>query len=127
MTAAVMRGKITGLAMLAALSAGAPAPAQDADQLWGWCFGDATDDRTIQGCDAVIATGRGSQKQQAGAFYNRGVAHRNKGQLDLALRTTARPSGSTRRMPTFSTIAVSSSRVSAMSMPRSRITTRRSG
>jgi len=48
MTAAVLRGKIAGLAMLAALSAGAPALSQDADQLWGWCFGDAPDDRTIQ-------------------------------------------------------------------------------
>src|SRR5882762_4314446 len=86
MTAAVLRGKIAGLAMLAALSAGAPALSQDADQLWGWCFGDAPDDRTIQGCDAVIAASRGSQKQQAGAFYNRGVARRNKGQLDLALQ-----------------------------------------
>src|SRR5882762_4879616 len=115
MTAAVLRGKIAGLAMLAVLSGGAPALSQDADQLWGWCFGDAPDDRTIQGCDAVIATSRGSQKQQAGAFYNRGVAHRNK------------PSSSTRQMPTFSTIAASSCRVSAKSTRRSPITTRRSG
>ena len=86
MSGAVVRGKIAALAMLVALSPGTPALSQDADQLWGWCFGDASDDRTIQGCDAVIATRRGSQKQQAGAFYNRGVAHRNKGQLDLALQ-----------------------------------------
>ena len=127
MTAAVLRGKIAGLAMLAALSAAAPAPRPGCRPTVGLVFGDATDDRTIQGCDAVIATGRGSQKQRAGAFYNRGVAHRNKGQLDLALQDYGQAIRSTRRMPTFSTIAVSSSRVSARSMPRSRITMRRSG
>jgi tetratricopeptide (TPR) repeat protein len=65
---------------------GAPARAQDADQLWNWCFGDASDDLTIKGCDAVIGTKRGTAENQAGAYYNRGVAHRNKGQLQEALK-----------------------------------------
>ena len=127
MTAAAMCGKIAGLAMLAALSAGAPALSQDADELWGWCFGDATDDRTIQGCDAVIATSRGSQKQQAGAFYNRGVAHRNKGQLDLALQDYGQ---AIRLDPTDADIFYNRGIVlqsSAGSMPRSRTMTLRSG
>ena len=62
------------------------ARAQDADQLWTWCFGDASDDHTLQGCTAVIEARRGTAENQAGAYYNRGVAHRNKGQLEEALQ-----------------------------------------
>jgi tetratricopeptide (TPR) repeat protein len=72
--------------LLAVLAPVGPACAQDADTLWNWCFGDAPDDRTIQGCNAVIATKRGTDENQAGAYYNRGVAHRNKGQLQEALK-----------------------------------------
>jgi tetratricopeptide (TPR) repeat protein len=75
-----------GLLLLATLALAAPSQAQDADTLWSWCFGDATDDRTIQGCNAVIETKRGTAENQAGAYYNRGVAHRNKGQMQEALK-----------------------------------------
>ena len=53
--------------------------------MWGWCFGDVTDDRTIAGVTPSSPRAV-DRKQQAGAFYNRGVAHRNKGQLELALQ-----------------------------------------
>ena len=59
--------------------------AQDADQLWNWCFGQASDDLTLQGCAAVIDSKRGTAETQAGAYYHRGVAHRYKGQLEEAL------------------------------------------
>jgi tetratricopeptide (TPR) repeat protein len=72
--------------MLATLAIAAPARAQDAEQLWNWCFGNASDDQTIKGCDAVIGTRRGTAENQAGAYYNRAVARRNKGQLEQALQ-----------------------------------------
>jgi tetratricopeptide (TPR) repeat protein len=79
-------GSALVLAILTATPALVPSVrAQDADQLWNWCFGEANDDLTLQGCTAVIETKRGNTENQAGAYYSRGVAHRNKGQLEEAL------------------------------------------
>ena len=52
--------RIGSALVLAMLAIAAPARAQDADELWNWCFGNATDDQTIKGCDAVIGTKRGA-------------------------------------------------------------------
>lgn len=67
------------------LAAAAPAQAQSYRQFSQWCFGNATDAETIQGCDAVIRWARESTRDAAAAFYNRGIAYRNRGQLDRAL------------------------------------------
>ena len=63
--------RIGSALVLAMLAIAAPARAQDADELWNWCFGSASDDQTIKGCDAVISTKRGTADNQAGAYYNR--------------------------------------------------------
>ena len=42
----------------AGLSQTSTALAQTDDQFRKWCFGDATDDQTIQGCESVIKAGK---------------------------------------------------------------------
>jgi tetratricopeptide (TPR) repeat protein len=61
------------------------ATAQTYDQLKKWCYGDATDDQTIQGCNAVIKAGRATPANIATAFGNRGLAYNNKKQYDRAI------------------------------------------
>ena len=58
------------------------ATAQSYDQLHTWCFGDSTDDQTIQGCDAVIKL----DPNNASAFTARGIAYNAKGQHDRAIQ-----------------------------------------
>jgi len=67
------------------LAAAAPAEAQTYRQLSQWCFGQATDAETIKGCDAVIRWARESTRDAAAAFYNRGHAYRNQGELERAI------------------------------------------
>ena len=81
-----MRSKISVVSMLLVLWGSAPVTAQTYDQLSKWCYGDATDDQTIQGCDAVIKSGRETPQDQASAFNNRGFAYLNKGQYDRAIQ-----------------------------------------
>jgi lipoprotein NlpI len=58
------------------------ATAQSYDQLHTWCFGNSTDDQTIQGCDAVIKLNPNNDA----AFTSRGVGYDNKGQYDRAIQ-----------------------------------------
>jgi len=81
-----MRSKIGVVSMLLVLWGSAPVTAQTYDQLRKWCYGDATNDQTIQGCDAIIKSGRETPLMQAAAFSSRGVAYENKGQYDLAIQ-----------------------------------------
>jgi tetratricopeptide (TPR) repeat protein len=67
------------------LAAAAPVQAQSYRQLSQWCFGDASDAETIQGCDAVIRWARETTRDAAAAFYNRGIAYRNQGKFDRAI------------------------------------------
>lgn len=64
-----------------------PAPPQNYTELRRWCFDLAgTDDRhVIQGCDAVILSTRETPQDHAVAFFNRGFAHKNRGQHDRAI------------------------------------------
>ena len=63
----------------------APASAQSYQQFNRWCYGEATADQTIQGCDAVIRWARETPRDTGTAFYNRGLAFAAKGQLDRAI------------------------------------------
>ena len=64
----------------------ASAQAQNDQQLEKWCHDEnATDDQTIQGCSAVITSGRETGKKRAGLFYNRGLALLNKSQFGPAI------------------------------------------
>jgi tetratricopeptide (TPR) repeat protein len=64
---------------------GTTASAQDYTQLKAWCFVNGTDDQTIQGCNAVVTSGQLSSADKGNAIANRGLAYRQKGQLDRAL------------------------------------------
>jgi tetratricopeptide (TPR) repeat protein len=65
--------------------AGATAQAQDYEQHRKWCYEDSTDDETITGCDAVIASGRMKGDDLAAAYGARGYAYNRKGMYDRAL------------------------------------------
>jgi tetratricopeptide (TPR) repeat protein len=70
---------------LAALWAGLslPAPAR-ADKAWDACAGDDAD-KSIAGCTTVLKRGnKETKRDQARAYYNRGVAHFTKRDLDAA-------------------------------------------
>jgi tetratricopeptide (TPR) repeat protein len=62
------------------------ATAQTYDQLTKWCYGDATDDQSIQGCNAVIQSGKETKNDLAAAFNNRGLAYDNKKEYDRAIQ-----------------------------------------
>ena len=68
-----------------ALAGASAAHAQSYDQLSAWCFGDATDDQTIQGCDAVIAAGRAQGRDLAAAYGARAYAYNRKGDYARAM------------------------------------------
>ena len=85
------------LALLATM--GAAAQAQSYEQLERWCHDDnATDDQTIQGCSAVITSGRATGKDLFKAFYDRGLSFLNTNQFDRAIEdfyATAASKGTT--------------------------------
>src|ERR1700722_2251527 len=56
------------------------ATAQTLDQQWAWCR-DSFSDRLIRACSAVIRSGRQSPEDLARAFFNRGRALADEGQL----------------------------------------------
>jgi len=70
------------LVMMASSSA---ASAQGYNQLREWCFGDSTDDQTIQGCNAVVLSNQEPQQNKGDAIGNRALAYKHKGQLDRAM------------------------------------------
>jgi len=61
------------------------ARAQSYDQLSSWCYGESTDDQTIQGCDAVIASGRVQGNDLAAAYGARAYAYNRKGDYARAI------------------------------------------
>ncbi len=66
---------------------GSPACAQSFEQLKKWCSGvGVSDEQTIQGCDAVIRSGKQSPEDQAKAFYLRGDTYSGMGQIDRAIQ-----------------------------------------
>jgi tetratricopeptide (TPR) repeat protein len=83
MEAAMLR---TILAVVVIVFAGVSAArAQTYDQLSAWCYGDSTDDQTIQGCDAVIASGRAQGNDLAAAYGARAYAYNRKGDYARAM------------------------------------------
>ena len=72
-------------ALLAAMSTVTEADAQGYRQFNRWCYGEASPERTIQGCDAVIRWARETPRDTGTAFYNRGLALVARGQLDRAI------------------------------------------
>ena len=67
------------------LAFAAPLRAQDYDELKAWCYGDATNDRKIEGCTALIAAKQEAEEGMALAYYKRANAHSNKHETDPAL------------------------------------------
>src|SRR6266700_6026475 len=68
------------------LLAGAPALAQTPQER-GWCEGEdaVTVDQRIDGCSAVIKAARDKGDKLAGAFNNRAIGYRLKGEYDRAI------------------------------------------
>jgi tetratricopeptide (TPR) repeat protein len=64
-----------------ALMVVSPAAAQQS-QAQSWCYGNSTDVQTIAGCTLVIQSGRESL---ASAYFNRGIAYKNKSDFDRAI------------------------------------------
>jgi tetratricopeptide (TPR) repeat protein len=69
-----------------AMPAAMPAAAQIGREL-NWCFKGAKFSAAlrIRGCTAAIQSGRQSDANLATAYYNRGIAHAEQGQNDLAI------------------------------------------
>ena len=63
-------------------------PAVASSQEWTWCDGGAgiDVDRRIAGCTKIIKSGKETPEKLATAFNNRGNAHHNKGDYDLAVQ-----------------------------------------
>ncbi len=77
-----MRGILIGLA----LALVAPAAWAQTQQQRDWCYSPtATDDQTVDGCTALIQSGRQTTTNQAAAYHNRGYAYENKGLYDQAI------------------------------------------
>ena len=76
---------IVGAGMLLVVAGASAASAQTYKQLREWCYGDATDDQTIQGCNAVVLSNQETQSDKGDAIGNRGLAYKHKGQLDRAI------------------------------------------
>ena len=72
-------------ALMIVLAGASVARAQTYDQLSAWCYGDSTDDQTIQGCDAVISSGRVQGKDLAAAYGARAYAYNRKGDYARAI------------------------------------------
>jgi tetratricopeptide (TPR) repeat protein len=77
-----MREILIGLALALVAPAASAQTAQQRD----WCYSPtATDDQTIDGCTALIGSGRETTAGQAAAYNNRSGAYVNKGLLDQAI------------------------------------------
>jgi len=82
---AIGRG-IVAFALLG-MAASRTATAQTYDELRGWCFqGAKSQEQVLQGCDAVIRSGRESVDDLAVAQVRRGIALRRLGHPDRALQ-----------------------------------------
>lgn len=79
-----MIGRVLAVVVIALIGA-TTARAQSYDQLSSWCYGDSTDDQTIQGCDAVIASGRVQGNDLAAAYGARAYAYNRKGDYARAI------------------------------------------
>ncbi len=78
--------RLTALATVVAMVAVANAAmAQSRDQRWEWCQDVSHPDVAIDGCTALIQSGRENAATLPGILYNRGTAYYGKGQLDLAI------------------------------------------
>ena len=85
MTKNIATGTLLAAAILcAALMIVSPAAAQQS-QARTWCYGNSTDVETIAGCTLVILSGRESQRNLASAYFNRGIAYKNKADFDRAI------------------------------------------
>ena len=71
--------------IIAAVAIAGPGRAKSYDQFKKWCFDDATNDRKIAGCNAVIITNREPAEAMAAAYYKRGNAYSNKGNAERAI------------------------------------------
>jgi tetratricopeptide (TPR) repeat protein len=62
--------------------------AQETSEAWKWCEGrnGASADLVIKSCTTVIQSGRENTENLAVAFYNRGKAYADKGDLDRAIQ-----------------------------------------
>jgi tetratricopeptide (TPR) repeat protein len=81
-----MRSNVIVVSIVLSLASNGPTAAQTYDQLRQWCYGNSTDDQCIQGCEAVIKSGKESVTNQATAFNFLGVALLANGQSDRALQ-----------------------------------------
>lgn len=74
-----------GTVCLALASAATPASAET-KQEYDWCYApEATDDQTIQGCTAMIESGKYTGIKLSDAYDNRGVGFNGKKQYDLSI------------------------------------------
>jgi tetratricopeptide (TPR) repeat protein len=81
-----MRGILLAAIVVFAAS---PAVAQEATQkqLLDWCYSDtATDDQTVQGCTAAIATGQYSGSDLSHLYNNRADGYIGKNEYNLAIQ-----------------------------------------
>ena len=77
-----MRGLLIGLV----LALVAPAAWAQTPQQRDWCYSaTASDDQTVDGCTALIQTGRETPANMADIYYNRAYAYDNKALYDQAL------------------------------------------
>lgn len=74
---------IARFSLIALVLFAVPVFGQTAKQLADWCYGDATDEETVRGCDAEIASGRA--RNLADAYGNRGYAYNQQGHYDKAM------------------------------------------
>ena len=80
----MVRSRFVALIALTLLPVAAPASAQDYALMKKWCYEDTAADRILQGCDAVLKSGRESKEDLAIAHYNLGSASLDTGRYDAA-------------------------------------------
>jgi tetratricopeptide (TPR) repeat protein len=81
-----MHRALFGFLVLGGLLLAFTAAGQTQQQI-NWCYAnDATDDQTIEGCTAMIQSGRYSGADLADAYNNLASGYHGKGQIDLAIQ-----------------------------------------
>ena len=80
-----MRSLVPLASMLVALAAAMPAAGQGEAQFSAWCFERASDQQKIEGCSAVIASGRESTDKLWQAHVNRGDSYAMSGDSRRAI------------------------------------------